>query len=101
MSLGPSANTEITTMRIFVDAEFYAERTDFDRHARSAFVCVAGVPRLGQYPEPIFSRTSLQPVLHNWLARLRGAAFGMDFTPSSAVGSRRYFYRSVDINLIV
>ena len=75
-------------MRIFVDAEFPAERANFDSHARSALVGVAGLPRLGQYPESIYSRRSLAPVLHDWFERFRGDIFGMDFIPWPPVDRR-------------
>jgi len=59
--------------------EFYAERTDFDRHACAAFVREAVLPQLGQYPERMFSRASLHAALHEWLAQFGGGTFCMDF----------------------
>jgi hypothetical protein len=59
--------------------EFYAERTDFDRKACSAFVCEAVLPQLGRYPERMFSRSSLRSELHNWLRQFGRGTFCMDF----------------------
>ncbi|WP_244361800.1 3'-5' exoribonuclease [Burkholderia pseudomallei] len=88
------------TMRIFVDTEFtdfidcdlisialvaddgrefYAERTDFNHQACSAFVREAVIPQLGQYPERMFSRASLHAALHEWLEQFGGGTFCMDF----------------------
>lgn len=99
MSRSPSHNAN-TKMRIFIDTEFtdfidcdlisialvaddgrefYAERTDFDRHTCSAFVREAVLPQLGQYPGRIFSRASLHAALHEWLEQFGGGTFCMDF----------------------
>jgi hypothetical protein len=59
--------------------EFYAERTDFDRHACSAFVREAVLPQLGQYPDRMFSRAGLHAALHDWLERFGDGTFCMDF----------------------
>ncbi|MFM0091989.1 3'-5' exoribonuclease [Paraburkholderia sediminicola] len=99
MSLNPPHNASVE-MRIFVDTEFtdfldcdlisialvaddghefYAERTDFDRRACSAFVEEAVLPQLGQFPDRKFSRASLQSSLHEWLEQYGGGTFCMDF----------------------
>lgn len=99
MSRSPSHNANMT-MRIFVDTEFtdfidcdlisialvaddgrefYAERTDFNHQACSAFVREAVIPQLGQYPERMFSRASLHAALHEWLEQFGGGTFCMDF----------------------
>jgi hypothetical protein len=59
--------------------EFYAERTDFDQRACSAFVREAVLPQLGQYPERLFSRVGLHLALHDWLHQFGGGTFCMDF----------------------
>ena len=89
-----------TTMRVFVDTEFtdfidcdlisialvaedgrefYGERNDFDRRTCSAFVHEAVLPQLGQYPDRVFSRESLQLALCTWLRPFEGGIFCMDF----------------------
>ncbi|MFM0658681.1 hypothetical protein [Paraburkholderia sediminicola] len=59
--------------------EFYAERTGFNRHACSGFVREAVRPQLGQYPQRMFSRSSLHSALHDWLGQFGGGTFCMDF----------------------
>jgi hypothetical protein len=99
MSWDPPHNASVE-MRIFVDTEFtdfidcdlisialvaddghefYAERTDFDRGACSAFVEEAVLPQLGQFPDRKFSRASLQSALLKWLEQYGGGIFCMDF----------------------
>lgn len=59
--------------------EFYAECNDFERRACSAFVREAVLPKLGQYPDRVFSRQDLQLALHEWLRPFKGGIFCMDF----------------------
>ncbi len=50
--------------------EFYAERTDYDRDACSAFVLEKVVPFLGRVPGAACSRDELPERLHAWFDQL-------------------------------
>ena len=50
--------------------EFYAERTDYQRDACSAFVRETVLPLLGRVPGATCSRAALTQRLHDWFAQL-------------------------------
>lgn len=61
--------------------EFYAELSDFDRRACTAFVCREVLPKLGRIPAARADRVTVAEAFTSWLAQLPGDAveIGFDF----------------------